>query len=488
MYDIYQGHKITGQFGEDRKTHKHKGVDIAYPMNADLLAMLGGKVGNIGDDPSGYGKYIDIISDGGLTERYAHANDFDVKIGDLIKEGQKIGRVGSTGRSTGPHIHTEFIKDGRNINPMDVLKNPNKYLKQVIGTPQKQDITAPALAMAQALQQPQEQSQTQPNPLDERVQNILMESLKNVEAPQQPTTIEDIFNAKSGNRLNTLLSYINSPQGAEAINAVAGLINPKLGGNYGFAKNVADDRYAQLANEQETAQDLFKELGIDKRFGKEIGLKTEQFGFEKEKFKTEADYKKARDKVEDAFKTRELSQKDYEIQTKDLEAKARKDLSDAQIKKINTEMSGTDKKTQQQQKNLMQLNERMLNLKRLIDDPDMPHPISGTTGLVHSAIRNVYRPNKVEAQYNTAIQQLKLLIPTILDDTGKRISNTEIIAIESSLPKLNDTYENKKAKFDYLYQQLEDKYNINKGTMTSIPGQNKASSSGVKIKSIKEIK
>ena len=144
MYDIYQGHRITGQYGEDRKTHKHKGVDVAYPANSDLIAMLGGKVGKLGNDPLGYGKYIDIISDDGLTQRYAHANDFDVKIGDAIKEGQRIGRVGSTGRSTGPHIHTEFIMNGRNINPMDVLKNPNKYLKQVVGNVQKGDITPQA--------------------------------------------------------------------------------------------------------------------------------------------------------------------------------------------------------------------------------------------------------------------------------------------------------------------------------------------------------
>ena len=90
--------------------------------------MLGGEVKNISNDPNGYGNYIDILSNDGLLQRYAHANNFNVKKGDLIKEGQQIGKVGSTGRSTGPHIHFEILKNGENINPMELIKNPKKYI------------------------------------------------------------------------------------------------------------------------------------------------------------------------------------------------------------------------------------------------------------------------------------------------------------------------------------------------------------------------
>ena len=126
IYDIYGKNRITGHYGDKRDYYKHgrfhQGDDIALPMDSPIYSRADGTIIKIGFDPEGYGNYIVTDYGNGLTSLDAHANGFDVKVGDRVTGGQKIGRVGSTGRSTGPHRHHEIRLNGKSINPRDFAK------------------------------------------------------------------------------------------------------------------------------------------------------------------------------------------------------------------------------------------------------------------------------------------------------------------------------------------------------------------------------
>lgn len=100
---------------------RHEGVDFMAPEGTPIQAAAGGIVVYAGDHPS-YGKMIDIDHGNGLISRYAHASRLLVETGDVVLRGQKIGEVGSTGRSTGPHLHFEVRDRG-------VPQNPTRYLR-----------------------------------------------------------------------------------------------------------------------------------------------------------------------------------------------------------------------------------------------------------------------------------------------------------------------------------------------------------------------
>ncbi len=96
----------------------HKGVDLAVPKNTPVVAAADGTVEIIGRKGS-YGKYIRLGHKGGYQTAYAHLNGYrqDLKVGSKVKRGEVIAYVGSTGRSTGPHLHFEVIKNGNVVNP-----------------------------------------------------------------------------------------------------------------------------------------------------------------------------------------------------------------------------------------------------------------------------------------------------------------------------------------------------------------------------------
>ena len=71
---------------------------------------------------SGYGKVIEIDHGNGFKTKYAHLNAMYVNLGDKVSQGQAIGEVGSTGRSTGPHLHYEVLYEGVNVDPMVFIK------------------------------------------------------------------------------------------------------------------------------------------------------------------------------------------------------------------------------------------------------------------------------------------------------------------------------------------------------------------------------
>lgn len=121
FYDPIGRNRVTGEFGESRSYytagHTHQGTDIAVPMNAPINAPFSGKVLRVGANDS-YGNFIDIVDDSGqFTARFAHATSFGVRAGQSITAAQQLGSAGSTGRSTGPHIHYEARYKGQLINP-----------------------------------------------------------------------------------------------------------------------------------------------------------------------------------------------------------------------------------------------------------------------------------------------------------------------------------------------------------------------------------
>jgi murein DD-endopeptidase MepM/ murein hydrolase activator NlpD len=94
----------------------HAGVDFAGNQGSDVVAVAAGVVVFAGD-PKGDGVIVEINPGGGYVTRYGHHEQLAVSAGDVVKKGQVIGRMGSSGRSTGPHVHFEVLKDGRQVDP-----------------------------------------------------------------------------------------------------------------------------------------------------------------------------------------------------------------------------------------------------------------------------------------------------------------------------------------------------------------------------------
>lgn len=94
----------------------HSGIDFAAPTGAQARAVAPGVVTWAGSR-SGYGQLVEINHGNGYVTRYAHNSALLVRVGDKVGKGQAVSRVGSTGRSTGPHLHFEVLKNGRAINP-----------------------------------------------------------------------------------------------------------------------------------------------------------------------------------------------------------------------------------------------------------------------------------------------------------------------------------------------------------------------------------
>ena len=94
----------------------HRGLDFASAEGNPVIATGAGIV-TFADRRGAYGKLIEIDHGGGIRTRYAHMSRIDVQVGDVVTRGQRIAAVGSTGRSTGPHLHYEVLENGRHVNP-----------------------------------------------------------------------------------------------------------------------------------------------------------------------------------------------------------------------------------------------------------------------------------------------------------------------------------------------------------------------------------
>jgi len=123
---VHQGF-ISSGFGERQDPFTgeeavHKGVDFAGSRGDEVVAVGAGVITWAGER-AGYGRLVEISHGNGFTTRYAHNERALVTVGDTVTRGEPIARMGSTGRSTGPHLHYEVRAEGKPVNPLDYVLN-----------------------------------------------------------------------------------------------------------------------------------------------------------------------------------------------------------------------------------------------------------------------------------------------------------------------------------------------------------------------------
>ena len=215
----YERNLASGQFGADKKADLsfassnsaagiregrgvgpgHDGIDIAAPIGTPVQATSPGKVIQASFEPKGYSGYgnivvIESVSANGekIYTKYAHLSAFDVKVGDTVDQGGKIGKIGNTGRSSGPHLHYEMRKGdpvvGTVIDPkkLSLISPMDSALKQTPGAPATAGLKGQKRASAAAAPQPNasQQNTNQNTPqtaavYNKNVSNILLASLLN---------------------------------------------------------------------------------------------------------------------------------------------------------------------------------------------------------------------------------------------------------------------------------------------------------------------
>jgi murein DD-endopeptidase MepM/ murein hydrolase activator NlpD len=121
---VRDGH-ISSYFGERQDPftgHQafHKGIDFASARGSDVIAVAAGVVTFAGEK-TGYGTLVEVSHGNGLVTRYGHNERLAVGLGRTVARGDTLAYVGSTGRSTGPHVHFEVLKDGRQIDPLSFI-------------------------------------------------------------------------------------------------------------------------------------------------------------------------------------------------------------------------------------------------------------------------------------------------------------------------------------------------------------------------------
>jgi murein DD-endopeptidase MepM/ murein hydrolase activator NlpD len=122
--------KVSSNFGYRRDPFTrgrayHSGVDIDTDYGADVRASMGGTVTYAGW-MGGYGKLVIVTHENGYSTRYGHLSRINVKKGSVVKQGQLLGAAGSTGRSTGAHVHFEVRKNDKALNPAKILNSKTK--------------------------------------------------------------------------------------------------------------------------------------------------------------------------------------------------------------------------------------------------------------------------------------------------------------------------------------------------------------------------
>lgn len=120
-----KGFAINSAFGfrklGDAPGRAHKGVDMAAPTGTSVYVAAEGRVMRTGYDASGYGNFVEVRHPNGMTSLYGHLSRIDVASGMQLTGGQRLGLVGSTGYSTGPHLHFEVKRGGVQVNPTRIM-------------------------------------------------------------------------------------------------------------------------------------------------------------------------------------------------------------------------------------------------------------------------------------------------------------------------------------------------------------------------------
>ena len=136
--------RLTSGFGMrihplDNMPHFHNGTDIAAPAGTPVSSTSEGVVTFAGSR-GGYGNCIDIDHGDGWLTRYAHLQSMDVGVGDQVQAGSQIGAVGSSGRTTGPHLHLEAHHNGRPVDPLSLIPVAVEEAPHIaLNTPRRED-------------------------------------------------------------------------------------------------------------------------------------------------------------------------------------------------------------------------------------------------------------------------------------------------------------------------------------------------------------
>ncbi|MHB2265357.1 peptidoglycan DD-metalloendopeptidase family protein [Aliihoeflea sp. PC F10.4] len=130
IFNPAPGQSVSSSFGVRRdpflrRPAMHSGIDFRGRTGTPIQATGAGKVIRAGW-AGGYGRLVEIDHGNGWTTRFAHMSRIDVKVGETISTGDKIGAIGSTGRSTGPHLHYEIRKNGKATDPVRFLRAGNE--------------------------------------------------------------------------------------------------------------------------------------------------------------------------------------------------------------------------------------------------------------------------------------------------------------------------------------------------------------------------
>jgi murein DD-endopeptidase MepM/ murein hydrolase activator NlpD len=117
--------RVNSEFGKRRspfsgRLEQHRGLDIGAPQGTPVKAPAAATV-VVASTRGGYGKHVKLDHGNGVRSLFGHLSAVDVKVGQRLEKGQVIGKVGSTGRSTGPHLHYEIRVDGERVDPRKFL-------------------------------------------------------------------------------------------------------------------------------------------------------------------------------------------------------------------------------------------------------------------------------------------------------------------------------------------------------------------------------
>lgn len=120
-----QNYRITSAFGRRRspftgRPQNHAGLDLAAPLGTEVYAARAGTVAETGEDPV-YGRYVILAHDDNWASLYGHLSEIEAKTKNKVSRNSVIGRVGTTGQSTGPHLHFEIRKNGTAMDPGKLL-------------------------------------------------------------------------------------------------------------------------------------------------------------------------------------------------------------------------------------------------------------------------------------------------------------------------------------------------------------------------------
>ena len=128
-----ESYRVTSGFGDrtdpfNGEPALHEGIDLIGPLRSPVLSTAPGRVVFAGRKGS-YGRMVEIDHGLGIRTRYAHLQSIAVKVGDRVEFRQKLGVMGSSGRSSGAHVHYEVLVNGKPKNPMNFLKAGKNVLK-----------------------------------------------------------------------------------------------------------------------------------------------------------------------------------------------------------------------------------------------------------------------------------------------------------------------------------------------------------------------